>query len=348
MKNIKIILIIFVSCCFISNSQTVYLYTPNGSQVYAFKVEEMSQSDIAYINNQYASAYPNAQLIGNASRTYNCHSYAWNLTEGGTDICWLNQNPDLNKYWNDGSYQQVSESNAVKIFYYDGDHSAVKSTTHAGKYESKWGQAPLMRHAPDYGPYNQMQNRRYYARNCNQYISNKTFTGYYSLLSCGTITVSNTTVESTGDVNLRARDYIRLNPGFTVKPGGHFNAEISTNAFRSSPTMEVVISDEEIIHDITHVVNEQSVSENSAWLAQNEPNPFRGQSLVAYYIPETVSKASIQITDLTGRVMKDIPLIQRGRGEICIESSNLTQGFYSYSLILDGNVFTTKKLIVTN
>jgi hypothetical protein len=65
-------------------------------------------------------------VLANASITYNCHSFAWNLMEGGS-LCWLDQLPDLHKYWDDGSYIETTESSAKKIFYYNGDHSAVKS-----------------------------------------------------------------------------------------------------------------------------------------------------------------------------------------------------------------------------
>ena len=52
-----------------------------------------------------------------------------------------------------------------KYFIYSGDHSAVPSKTVSGKYESKWGNGPLMRHDPTYGPssYN-MNNRKYYKK----------------------------------------------------------------------------------------------------------------------------------------------------------------------------------------
>jgi len=56
----------------------------------------------------------------------------------------------------------TTEANAYKIFYYNGDHSATRSSV-AGYYESKWGAAPLMRHAPTYGPAScNMTSRQYY------------------------------------------------------------------------------------------------------------------------------------------------------------------------------------------
>ena len=155
---------IFASMSFcLCNAQTVYLYTPRQGQVYAFTSQEMSESEINRITLDYAINYPQATILAYPSATYNCHSYAWNMVEGGF-TCWLNQFPDLKKYWEDGSYVQTTESEAEKIFYFNGDHSAVVSSV-AGKYESKWGSAPLMRHSPGYGPSSYgMAFRRYYKR----------------------------------------------------------------------------------------------------------------------------------------------------------------------------------------
>jgi hypothetical protein len=167
-------------------SQTVILYTPNGSTVEAFNNPEMSPSDITYYTEQCRNSYPQAEVLANASATYNCHSYAWNLTEGGSIVCWLNQSPDLHKYWDDGSYIETTEGNAEKIFYYAGDHSAVASSI-PGKYESKWGSMPLMRHAPEYGPTSyQMTNRKYYQKALNISIS-----GASSICEQGTYNLNN-------------------------------------------------------------------------------------------------------------------------------------------------------------
>ena len=172
-KNIKQIYLLtsLVFICFNLASQTVTLYTPNGSTIEAFYRDEMSSSDISYYTNLYRNTYPQAEVLANASNTYNCHSYAWNLAEGGSVVCWLNQNPDLHKYWDDNSYMETIEGYAEKIFYYAGDHSAVVSSI-SGKYESKWGSMPLMRHAPEYGPtIYQMTQRKQYQKALNINIS---------------------------------------------------------------------------------------------------------------------------------------------------------------------------------
>jgi hypothetical protein len=121
---------------------------------------------------EYASlGITSDDILDDASTLYNCHAYAWHLTEGHTNQIWINQthngSANLSKYWSGSSacFIECTEINAEKIFYYSGDHSAVKSTV-AGKYESKWGRLPLIRHAPTSVPTSyQGAYRRYYKKN---------------------------------------------------------------------------------------------------------------------------------------------------------------------------------------
>lgn len=151
-----------------STVSAITIYTKYGNPVDALNISEMSSQEIAESNSYAISHYPNATFISNASATYNCHSYAWNISDGGSR-CWINAAKKLTydnlmKYWTDDYYGQTgNENNATKIFYYKSDHSAIKSSV-AGMYESKWGKLPLMRHAPSYGPYNNMDTRYYYTK----------------------------------------------------------------------------------------------------------------------------------------------------------------------------------------
>ncbi|MCD7916166.1 MAG: hypothetical protein LUG96_13495 [Tannerellaceae bacterium] len=99
----------------------VTVYTPANNPVEGFTRQEYSSAEITSLNNQYRSAYPNAILIGDASTTYNCHSYAWNISAGGTTICWINQKnasggANISKYWSENTYMSTTEANAYKIF----------------------------------------------------------------------------------------------------------------------------------------------------------------------------------------------------------------------------------------
>jgi hypothetical protein len=174
---------------------TVYLQTTYGRTVIAYEnSEEFSASDKNSIANYYCSLFPNAEYLGEPTTTYNCHNYAWNMSLGG-NAYWLNATmygpqvldgytdvytDNLENYWLDGRYIVTTESNANRVFYYRGDHSAIRETN--GTYVSKWGPLVLMRHAPtdcppDYYPY----YRRYY-HDCTFIL---TCTNMYGELSIG-------------------------------------------------------------------------------------------------------------------------------------------------------------------
>ncbi|MCP4220592.1 MAG: hypothetical protein GY765_38550 [bacterium] len=127
------------------------IYTPNGSVVSgACVLNELSPLELEQITNSYQDTYPNATVLKPASQTYNCHGYAWHVSEGGGNIwigCTTTTAEDI--YWLDGSYCEVLEAQATKISY-SGDHSAIKAG--GGYYISKWGRAPLMKHTPGYCP----------------------------------------------------------------------------------------------------------------------------------------------------------------------------------------------------
>lgn len=144
----------------------ITLYTKCGKTVVGMILTEMSTAEITQINAYYTSTYPNATYLSSSTRTYNCHSYAWNMTQGG-QTCWINAttnntNGNISNYWNRDYYSSTEAIYAQKKIYYQSDHSAITSSI-SGMYESKWGRAPLMRHAPEYRPYPNM-NKRYYYR----------------------------------------------------------------------------------------------------------------------------------------------------------------------------------------
>ena len=195
MKRIITFTILSVICIINCYAQTyTKIYTKGGQAIDVCIYEDYDSLDIININNYFCSKFPNATFLDNSSKKYNCHSFAWNLSDGGSLKCWINQEfkskPNIAKYWTDDYYSETTEQNAVKVFYYnkDSDHSAIVSPTVAGMYESKWGAAPLMRHAPNYGPYPYMNQRKYYCHvvpdvthgrvDCDD-VTIKNMSGYY-------------------------------------------------------------------------------------------------------------------------------------------------------------------------
>ena len=150
----------------------VDVYTPKGSLVgstyritgaeYLLPTEEQTAalSDFIYKN------YNCAELLSGEDFRYNCHAYAWHMTDGHmNDTIWmgraeqtegeLNQHQNINaftKYFGDDSYLEVPDSIAEKVVYGRGinSHSAVR--LNSDEYVSKWGDGPLVRHSPNEVP----------------------------------------------------------------------------------------------------------------------------------------------------------------------------------------------------
>jgi len=86
----------------------------------------------------------------------------------------------------------------------------------------------------------------------------------------------------------------------------------------------------------------------SASLEQNTPNPFNHSTIVRYFLPETCTSAKILITNSGGKVVKQIPLSAAGGKEsITIHGGSMPAGVYLYSLICDGKVVDTKRMVLT-
>lgn len=126
-----------------------------------------------------------ATMVAPASGIYNCHAYAWYVSEGGSE-CWITATDygiidfynhsitptdvpsNLNEYWtNNGGYHNIS-SKAVKAKVYYGsqwswdniymqwinlkDHSAIVNDD-MNYFISKWGKLPRYRHQVADCPY---------------------------------------------------------------------------------------------------------------------------------------------------------------------------------------------------
>ncbi len=81
-------------------------------------------------------------------------------------------------------------------------------------------------------------------------------------------------------------------------------------------------------------------------LEQNVPNPFAEQTSISYYIPEDVQSAELLFFDINGRTIKTVN-IETGYGMVTVFASNLSTGLYNYSLLIDGKVVETKKMMKT-
>jgi Chaperone of endosialidase len=86
---------------------------------------------------------------------------------------------------------------------------------------------------------------------------------------------------------------------------------------------------------------------NSIILNQNDPNPFAEETRITYYIPESYKDAKLIFFDKANRVIQTVKINERGEGELIVYASNLSSGVYNYSLIVDGVLIETKKMVCT-
>jgi hypothetical protein len=89
-----------------------------------------------------------------------------------------------------------------------------------------------------------------------------------------------------------------------------------------------------------------TISENV--LYQNTPNPFSQATTIEYFLTDNVQNAMICIYDMNGTQLKCILLHLTGYGNITINGNELKAGMYMYSLITDGQLIDTKRMVLTD
>lgn len=95
--------------------------------------------------------------------------------------------------------------------------------------------------------------------------------------------------------------------------------------------------------------SEQNVtlsSTDAPLLYQNMPNPFSTGTKINYYLPQGTVGAIIVFYDTYGNKIKTVEINQTGNGTLNVTPDNLANGIYSYSLIVNGNVIDTKKMVL--
>ncbi|MFL5752466.1 MAG: tail fiber domain-containing protein [Bacteroidia bacterium] len=94
-------------------------------------------------------------------------------------------------------------------------------------------------------------------------------------------------------------------------------------------------------------IDVQLSDKNAVVLNNAVPNPFAEQTVIGYNIPENAGFAQIIFYNNLGQLIKAVDIKTKGRGQLNVFANDLTNGVYSYSLIIDGKLIDTKKLIKT-
>jgi hypothetical protein len=173
-------------------------------------------------------------MVDSASCTYNCHGYAWHVSE---DIyapkCWVTSENVVNCYIGDGSYEMTTEEHAEKVVYFTGArtdypfHSAIKSTTHSGMFESKFTDGPLFRHPLRVCSFYDA-SIKYYRMPCRTQYKNRTISVNLTITGCDTLVIQEVAImDST--VLVTANKIVILQSGFSAEIGSDVTISVGNN-----------------------------------------------------------------------------------------------------------------------
>lgn len=80
-------------------------------------------------------------------------------------------------------------------------------------------------------------------------------------------------------------------------------------------------------------------------LLQNQPNPFNERTTINYYFPDNTGKAEVLFYNSHGKLIQSVELLQKGKGALNVYANDLSNGIYTYTLVVDGKVIETKKMV---
>ncbi len=146
-------------------------------------------------------------------------------------------------------------------------------------------------------------------------------------------------------------DYIGLIP-VLVEAIKEQQITIENQEYRIT-AIESRLNNEDITNDYASKLNNKTINDNllknkSTKLYQNVPNPFSTETSIQYSIPIDSKNAKICVFNLNGSLILTKTISQNGDGTVKIAARELTPGMYLYSLILDGNIIETKRMILTD
>ena len=115
--------------------------------------------------------------------------------------------------------------------------------------------------------------------------------------------------------------------------------------------MQKQINDlKDIIKNTTPLSSEQEVlleGNGKTFLGQNTPNPYTEKTRIAYELPIGTTNAQMVFYNMMGQVIKSVPLSD-SLGNVTVQASELPAGTYTYSLVVNNQIVTSKKMVLSN
>lgn len=120
-------------------------------------------------------------------------------------------------------------------------------------------------------------------------------------------------------------------------------AAVDENGVESLFTGEELLFTVNATGEVVEEENSQPIE-----LFQNRPNPFDEATTISFHVKEKVvfKEAFILISDLSGREIKRFPVrMELGVNEVLYDHGYNKTGVFAYSLVVDGKVIDTKRMV---
>jgi len=101
----------------------------------------------------------------------------------------------------------------------------------------------------------------------------------------------------------------------------------------SAPTNDIANTDVKL-SDVHNIV-----------LNDNIPNPWSETTTIGYALPDNTTSAQMLFYNASGKLIKSVGLTNKGIGQVNVYAEDLSSGIYTYTLVVDGKIFGTKKMV---
>ncbi|HNR19933.1 MAG TPA: tail fiber domain-containing protein [Bacteroidia bacterium] len=104
------------------------------------------------------------------------------------------------------------------------------------------------------------------------------------------------------------------------------------------------------VEDLKTILRLNTVTNTTAsatsYLMQNTPNPFSEKTTIQFYVEENFGTASLTVFGTDGKIIKTFGVKKHGLQHVEFEKNLESDGFYFYSLVVDGKVADAKQMMV--
>lgn len=168
-------------------------------------------------------------------------------------------------------------------------------------------------------------------------ITNAIYTGTASM-ERAVVNLKNVEIRSGANININGYNRVVITPNFMAYSGSRVTIRSNAPALSNGDTYSLTRSTTDIESPMT--------ADAASALGQNVPNPFNSETRIDYTLTENCNSAFLYIYNMLGKLVKTIPVTERGKSAVYINGSELLSGIYTYSLVVDNQLIDTRRMIV--